>query len=64
MEPTKWSMEFVERRMEAHRRWQHEVEYALIEEIIDEVQALPKRQPKTGRLFLELPEPMREQAGQ
>ncbi len=58
----KWSAEFVERRMEEHRRKMHEIEYFLMEEIIDEVQALPKRQPKTGRLFLELPEPMREQA--
>lgn len=51
-----WSSEFLERRMEEHRRWQHEVEYALIEEILDEVQNLPPRRPKSGRLFLELPE--------
>lgn len=53
---TKWSDEFVERRMAEHRRWQHDVEYALIEEILDEVQNLPPRRNKTGRLFLELPE--------
>jgi hypothetical protein len=57
-----WSAEFLEQRMAEHKRWQHEVEYALIEEIIDEVQALPKRKPKTGRLFLELPEHLRDQA--
>lgn len=53
---TKWSHEFIEQRMAEHRNWQHEVEYALIEEILDEVQHLPPRRPKSGRLFLELPE--------
>ncbi|HXM64459.1 MAG TPA: hypothetical protein VN950_26600 [Terriglobales bacterium] len=52
----KFNSEFVEARMEQHRRWQHETEYALIEEVIDEVQALPKRQPKSARLFEVLPE--------
>jgi hypothetical protein len=51
----------LEQRMAEHKLWQHEAEYALIEEIIDEVQALPKRKPKTGRLFVELPEHMRDQ---
>ena len=51
-----WSSDFLERRMAEHRRWQHEAEYALIEEILDEVQSLPPRRPKSGRLFLELPE--------
>jgi hypothetical protein len=61
MAQTKFTAEFLERRMAEHRRWQHEVEYALIEEIIDEVQALPKRRPKTGRLFeVPLPEQLRE----
>ena len=50
-----WSAEFLEARLEQHRRWQHEVEYAMLEEILDEVQGLPPRKPKTGRLFLELP---------
>lgn len=54
---------FIERRMAEHKRWQHEAEYAMIEEILDEVQALPKRKPKTGRLFVELPEHMREYVG-
>jgi hypothetical protein len=50
----------LELRMEEHRRWQHEVEYALMEEIIDEVQALPLRRPKTGRLFEpQMPEHLR-----
>ena len=52
----KFDAEFLQSRMDAHRRWQHEAEYALIEEIIDEVQALPKRRPKSGRLFEVLPE--------
>jgi hypothetical protein len=53
---TKFNEDFVEKRMAEHRRWQHEAEYALIEEIIDEVQALPRRKPKTARLFEVLPE--------
>jgi hypothetical protein len=48
---TKFDGAFIEQRMADHRRWQHEVEYALIEEIIDEVQQLPMRKPKSGRLF-------------
>ena len=52
---TKFTAAFIERRMEEHKRWQHDAEYALIEDIIDEVQQLPKRKPKTGRLFDELP---------
>lgn len=56
---TEFNEAFLERRMAEHRRWQHEIEYALVEEIIDEVQALPKRTPKTGRLFLDLPESLR-----
>ena len=43
-----------------HQRWRHEVEYAMLEEILDEVQNLPPRRNKPGRLFLELPEHMRE----
>ena len=53
---TKFNEAFIEARMKQHQRWQHETEYALIEEIIDEVQALPKRKPKSGRLFDVLPE--------
>lgn len=56
MAPTKFTAEFLEARLEQHRCHQHEVEYALIEEIIDEVQALPKRKPKSGRLFDVMPE--------
>ena len=58
MAPTKFTAEFLERRMAEHQRWQHAVEYLLIEEIIEEVQALPKRQPKTGRLFEVMPNAM------
>lgn len=45
----------LEARMEEHRRWQHHTEKKLIEEIIDEVQTLPKRQSRSGML-LEFPE--------
>ena len=48
---TKWNDEFVERRMAQHRRWQHAVESEAIREIIDEVQTLPIRKPKSGQLF-------------
>ena len=58
----KFDAAFIERRMREHKAWQHECEYAMLEEIIDEVQALPKRKPKAGRLFLELPEHMRDSA--
>lgn len=47
---------FLDERMEQHRRHQHHTEKKLIEEIIDEVQALPKRQPRSGML-LEFPSP-------
>jgi hypothetical protein len=47
---------FIERRMAEHKFWQHEAEYALIEEIIDEVQELPRRKPRTRRLFAVPPE--------
>jgi hypothetical protein len=56
MERIKFDAAFIESRMAEHRRWQHEAEYALIEEVIDEVQALPKRKPKPARLFEVLPE--------
>jgi hypothetical protein len=52
---TELNLAFIERRMAEHKRWQHEAEYALIEEIIDEVQELPKRRPRTARLFEVLP---------
>jgi hypothetical protein len=53
-----WSAEYLDERMEAHRRWQHAVERELIAQVIDEVQELPKRAPKAGRLFEVLPEPL------
>ena len=46
---------YLETRMEQHKRWQHAAEHALVEEIIEEVQALPRRKPKSGRLFELLP---------
>jgi hypothetical protein len=56
MAPIKFDVEFIERRMEQHRRWQHQAEHCLIEEIIEEVQAMPKRKIRAGRLFELLPE--------
>lgn len=50
MAPTKFS-EFLEARMEEHRRQMHAIEREEIAAIIDEVQELPKRKPKSGRLF-------------
>ena len=52
---TKYSMEFLEQRMEQHRRWQQQAKHLLMEEIICESQELPKRQPQTARLFEILP---------
>lgn len=53
-----WSAEYLEQRMAEHKRWQDHAENAMIEDIIDEVQALPPRAPrKSGRLFEVLPEP-------
>lgn len=48
---TKFDAAFIERRMEQHRRWRHHTEKKLIEEIIDEVQTLPKREPRSGMLL-------------
>lgn len=59
MAPTKFTPEFLAARMADHQRWQHAVEYELIEEIIDEVQQLPIRKPKSGRLFELAPEQLR-----
>jgi hypothetical protein len=52
---TKFNAEFIEQRMAEHRRLQHRAEHYLIGEIIEEVQELPKRKPRTGRLFDILP---------
>ena len=46
---------YLDAAMEQHRRWQHEAEHCLVEEMIEEIQALPKRKPRTGRLFDDLP---------
>ena len=46
---------FIEQRLEDHARCQHHTEHCLMEEIISEVQSLPKRQPRSGML-LEFPE--------
>lgn len=50
--PVKFTAEFVERRLAEHRRLMHKIEHDLIEEILDEVQALPRRAPRaSGQLF-------------
>ena len=51
MESSKWSHDFIERRLAEHRRWQHDLEAQWSHEIIDEVQCLPKRQVRSGDLF-------------
>jgi hypothetical protein len=55
MAAIRFNAEFIEMRMAQHRLWQHEAEHVLMEEIISEVQELPKRRPRTGRLFDLLP---------
>jgi hypothetical protein len=50
--PVKFTAEFVERRLAEHRRMMHKLEHDAIEEIIDEVQSLPRRAPRaSGQLF-------------
>ena len=48
---TEFNAEFINRRMEEHRRWQHAALHELLTEVIDEVHALPPRKPRTGLLF-------------
>jgi len=48
-----FNREFIERRMELHRRMQQEAVHKLVAEIIEEAQALPRRKPKTAELFEE-----------
>ena len=57
---TKFTAEFLEQRMQAHRLWCHEVEHALVEEIITEVQQLPLRKPKPGNMFVQMPSHLEE----
>lgn len=45
MEP-KFTTEFLEERMRRHHLWLHQEEHKLIEEIIEEVQMLPRRKPR------------------
>jgi hypothetical protein len=52
----KFDAAFIEEFMAEHKRYQHDLENQYINEIIDEVQALPKRKPRTGELFTLLPE--------
>jgi hypothetical protein len=53
---TKFTAEFLEERMAQHRRFQHDLEAQWVHEIIDEVQSLPKRRPRSGNLFTMLPD--------
>ena len=43
--------EFIARRIAEHKRLQHDLETQWSHEIIDEVQTLPKRRPRSGDLF-------------
>jgi hypothetical protein len=52
----KFTAEFLEERMAQHRRFQHDLEAQWVHEIIDEVQSLPKRRPRSGNLFTMLPD--------
>jgi hypothetical protein len=51
---------YVEAALQEHHRWQHAAEYALIKEVIYEVQQLPKCRPQNGRLFDLAPAHLRE----
>ena len=53
---TKFDSDFIERRMAEHKRRMHRIEHELIQEIIDEVQSLPHREPR-GSLALDFPTP-------
>jgi hypothetical protein len=53
MAQIEFNAEFINRRMELHRRMQQEAVHKLVEEIIEEAQALPRRKPKTAELFEE-----------
>ena len=59
---TKFTAEFIEESMRRHKLWQHEQERELYEEIIEEIQMMPRRARKTtgfldfeGRVGRELP---------
>lgn len=51
MAQIEWNQEFIERRMEEHRRWQNRETHRLLEEAIEDIQNLPMRKPKSGYLF-------------
>ena len=53
---TEFNSRFLDERMEQHRRLVHDLEAQWTHEIIDEVQALPKRRPRSGDLFTLLPD--------
>jgi hypothetical protein len=59
---TKFTAEFIERRMQEHKLLQHDLENQWVNEIIDEVQALPKRKPRSGDLFTLLPDALHRDA--
>jgi hypothetical protein len=48
--------QYLDAAMEQHKRFQHDLELQWLNEIIDEVQALPKRKPRCGDLFSLLPD--------
>lgn len=51
-----FSHEFIERRLAEHHRFLHDLEAQWTHEIIDEVQTLPKRKPRSGDLFTIAPD--------
>lgn len=53
---TKFDAAFLAQRMQEHQRFLHDLETQYVHEIVDEVQALPKRKPRTGDLFTLLPD--------
>jgi hypothetical protein len=57
---TEFNHDFIERRMAEHKRMQHDLEAQWSHEIIDEVQALPKRRPRSGDLFSLLPDELHQ----
>jgi hypothetical protein len=56
----KFDAAFIEEFMAQHKRFQHDLEAQYVNEIIDEVQALPKRKPRSGELFTLLPDPLQK----
>jgi hypothetical protein len=50
--PVKWSKQFLDRRMRQHKIWQKRETQRLVEQIIEDVLALPSPEPKPRELPL------------